>query len=313
VVVITSLTIERVGSSVLAVPPLCRNGDLTVNAAENAKLIRHIEAGGVDTLIYGGNANFYHIGAEGYGDILAMLESAAGAGTLVIPSVGPTFGTMIEQAKIVRKHRFPTVMVLPMQGIATPAGIDAGLRHFVQAAGVPVVLYLRGEGYVDPARIGKLAADRIICAVKYAVVRSNPADDTYLRAICDALDRRIVISGLGEQPAIVHMRDFGVGGFTAGVVCVAPRISHAMLKAIRDRNWAEAQRLRELCRPLEDLRNADSPIRVLHEAVRLAGIAQTGPMLPLLSNVAESEHPRIREAALRLLEEDRKLGAGHHR
>ena len=48
--------------SVLAVPPLARNGDLTLNRAANAALIRHLEAGGVSTLMYGGNANFYNIG-----------------------------------------------------------------------------------------------------------------------------------------------------------------------------------------------------------------------------------------------------------
>jgi hypothetical protein len=41
---------------------------------------------------------------------------------------------------------------------------------------------------------------------------------------------------------------------------------------------------------------------VLHEAVRLAGIADTGPLLPLLTNVPTSDHPRIRDAVVRLLE-----------
>ena len=38
------------------------------------------------------------------------------------------------------------------------------------------------------------------------------------------------------------------------------------------------------------------------EAVRLAGIADTGPLLPLLSNIPPENHPPIREAARRLLE-----------
>jgi len=60
--------------------------------------------------------------------------------------------------------------------------------------------------------------------------------------------------------------------------------------------------LRAIFKPLEDLRNAINPIRVLHEAVRLAGIADTGPLLPLLTNVPQADHPKIREAAGRLLE-----------
>ena len=78
-----------------------------------------------------------------------------------------------------------------------------------------------------------------------------------------------------------------------------------MLKAMRAGDWAEAERIRAVFKPLEERRNEINPIRVLHEAVRLAGIAETGPLLPLLTNVAESEHPKIREAATRLLKEER--------
>jgi len=75
-----------------------------------------------------------------------------------------------------------------------------------------------------------------------------------------------------------------------------------MLRAMRASDWVEAERIRAIFKPLEDLRNAINPIRVLHEAVRLAGIADTGPLLPLLTNVPQADHPKIREAAGRLLE-----------
>jgi dihydrodipicolinate synthase/N-acetylneuraminate lyase len=78
-----------------------------------------------------------------------------------------------------------------------------------------------------------------------------------------------------------------------------------MLKAMRRGDWAEAERIRAIFKPLEDLRNAINPIRVLHEAVRLAGIADTGPLLPLLTNVEAKDHAPIREAAVRLLEAER--------
>src|SRR4030095_6558522 len=132
---ITSLNTERLTTSVLAVPPLCRNSDLTLNRAENAKLIRHIEAGGIRTLLYGGNANVYHVALSEFDGLLSMLAEQADADTLVIPSVGPMFGTMLEQAKVVRKHRFPTMMVLPIQGPTTSRGVEEGIRRFVDPAG----------------------------------------------------------------------------------------------------------------------------------------------------------------------------------
>jgi 4-hydroxy-tetrahydrodipicolinate synthase len=105
--------------------------------------------------------------------------------------------------------------------------------------------------------------------------------------VLSGVDRGLVISGIGERPAIDHLTRFGLACFTSGSVCVAPALSMALLQAIRAGNRAEATRLRELFMPLEDLRDAHSPLRVLHEAVRLAGISDTGPMLPFLSNIEE--------------------------
>jgi dihydrodipicolinate synthase/N-acetylneuraminate lyase len=303
---LTSLAPGRLVDSVLAVPPLCRNADLTLNEAENARLIRHIEVGGIRTLLYGGNANFYHLAPSEHEQVLSMLQRIAGGETLVIPSAGPAFGTMMDQAKVVRKFKFPTVMILPQQGITTSEGVASGVRRFVDVAGVPALLYIKHDGYIDVEHVKRLADLRVISGIKYATVRNDPAHDDYLRRLVDQVDRRIIISGIGEQPAIVHLRDFGLGGFTSGCVCVAPRLSRMMLEAMRKGDWGEAERIRSVFRPLEDLRNAINPIRVLHEAVRLAGIAPTGPLLPLLSNLAESEHGRVREAAVALLDAEQR-------
>src|SRR5258706_14956632 len=102
----------RLIGPVRAVPPLCRRADLSLDAAENVKLIRHIEAGGITTLLYGGNANFYHLPLSEYEDVLSMLEQSAGERTLVIPSARPALATMIDQAKVIRKHKFTIVMLL---------------------------------------------------------------------------------------------------------------------------------------------------------------------------------------------------------
>ena len=48
-------------NSVLSVPPLAWHDDFSPNHAANETLIRHIEAGGVTTLLYGGNANMHNI------------------------------------------------------------------------------------------------------------------------------------------------------------------------------------------------------------------------------------------------------------
>ncbi len=295
------ITAATLSASVVAVPPLARHADLTFSRAENLKIIRHIEAGGVSTFLYGGNANFYNITVSEFKELLAFLEESVAPTSIVIPSVGPMYGTMIDQARILVKTKYPTAMVLPAAFGATGAGVETGVRRFVEASGKPVVLYIKDLNYITPEGAARLVNDGLISVIKYAIVKTNTADDPYLTKLLTLVDRNLIMSGIGEQPAIVHLRDFRLGGFTSGCVCVAPKLSMQMLRAIQVKDWNEAERIRELFKPLEDLRNLHSPIRVLHEAVRLAGIADTGPILPLLSNLDGEHHASVAAAAKALL------------
>jgi dihydrodipicolinate synthase/N-acetylneuraminate lyase len=80
-----------------------------------------------------------------------------------------------------------------------------------------------------------------------------------------------------------------------------------ILHACKRKDWDTAAKIRAAYIPLEDARDAHSPIRVLHEAIRLAGIADTGPVLPLLSNIDADKHEEIKKAASALLAADKGL------
>ena len=295
------ITPEMLASSVIAVPPLARDAELKICATENAKVIRHLEAGGVRTLLYGGNAVFYHITLAEYADTLAMLQENAGAETTIIPSVGPAFGTSLDQAAVLRDFDFPTAMVLPARDIVTPEGVATGIRKFSEAYGKPIVLYIKFEGYLEPEHARALMDDGVVNWIKYAIVRDNPAQDDYLRQLVDLVDPKSIVSGIGEQPAIVHLRDFGVQSFTSGCVCVAPSLAMKMLVALKAGDFDAAESIRQTFEPLEHIRNAINPIRVLHTALAGAGIANTGPILPLLHEVTDQERANIAEAAKALL------------
>jgi dihydrodipicolinate synthase/N-acetylneuraminate lyase len=286
--------------TVLAVPPLARNPDLTLNRAANAALIRHLEAGGIRALMYGGNANFYNIGLYEYAAVVDQLLELAAPGTWVIPSVGPDFGKMMDQAEVLRGRPFPTAMVLPASAAFTESGVEAGIRRFAERLGKPVIVYIRAEAFISPAGVERLAAAGLVKAIKYAIVRQDPRQDAYLDELVKRVDRDLIISGIGERPAIVHLRDFKLASFTSGSVCIAPRISQALLEALQRKDYATAERLRAAFIPLEDCRDSFHPVRVLHEAVTLAGIADMGPVLPLLSNLEAARHGRVREAATAL-------------
>ena len=297
----TQITPQDIQSSVIAVPPLCRDEALRVDAAENGRLIRHIEAGGVSTLLYGGNANFYNIALSEYEEVLQVLEDQADADTWIVPSVGPYFGTMMDQAAILARRKFPTAMVLPTIAVSSPEGVRIAVTKFVEKAGIPAVLYVKDEKYVTVEVVKALVNAGVISWIKYAVVRQDPADDPLLRAIVDEVDPALIVSGIGEQPAITHWRNFGVRAFTSGCVCVAPRRSQEMLDALREGDFARAEEIRGRFHALESLRNAHGPIPVLHHSVSLAGIAATGPALPLVSDLPDSLTATIAPAAAELL------------
>ncbi len=300
---------ERLAASVIAVPPLCRDQGLALDPAENRLLIRHLEQGGVRTLLYGGNANLYNMAPSEYPALLDLLEAEAGPDTLVIPSAGPFFGSMMDQAAILRDRSFPTAMILPTLFPATHSGVQEAVRLFVQRAGIPVVLYLKEERYLSPAAAAELFAEGLVSWIKYAVVREDPAQDDYLEELCDRVDPAYIVSGIGEQPAAVHTQQFHLVSFTSGCVCVAPGSSMDMLAALRNGDTPAAETIRTLFEELERLRNTHGPIPVLHHAVAEAGIAATGPILPLLDVLAQELVETIGPVARRLLQEESSRAA----
>ncbi|MCV9961686.1 dihydrodipicolinate synthase family protein [Pararhizobium sp. BT-229] len=297
----TPVTPEDLAASVLSVPPLSRDPAGQPLESENRKLVDWLHSGGVTTYLYGGNANLYNFGVAGFDGLLDMLEAIAPDESWMIPSIGADFGKAADQAAVLRGRDFPTAMVLPLSFPATPQGLAAGIGKLADIAGQPLILYIKNEGYMSRADVARLFNDGAICALKYAAVRPNPTDDPYLKSILDAVGSGArIISGIGERPAIDHL-EMGLNGFTSGSVCIAPHLSMAILRACKTGQTAEAQRIREAFLPLEDLRDAHSPIRVLHEAVRLAGISETGHIGDFLSNLDGDERLAAISSAARSL------------
>jgi 4-hydroxy-tetrahydrodipicolinate synthase len=302
----TAVTPERLAKSVVAVPPIARKADYSLDREGNRRVLAHLTQGGVTTALYGGNANLYNISVTEFSQLLDLLGEVAPAGTWLIPSVGPDFGKASDQISILRDRELSTAMVLPLNFPTTSAGVATGLRRLADLYGRPVIAYVKSLDYISASDLASVTADGAICAIKYAVVRKDPAEDAYLEELLQHVDPKMVISGIGERPAISHLTRFRLQGFTSGSVCVAPAMSAAMLLALKAGHVDEAARLRQHFLALEDLRDAHSPLRVLHAAVAAAGIADTGPLMPFLANLTDPQIvSAVAEASKRLLDEDR--------
>ncbi|MBI1983473.1 MAG: dihydrodipicolinate synthase family protein [Acidobacteria bacterium] len=282
-------------------------GRRPLDLAESERLVRHIAQGGISRFIYGGNAFLYHLTLAEYEELLDWLGGFPEE-LCLIPSAGPSYGRAMDQAPLLRKHIFPCVMMLPCNDPRDAAGLELGLREFANAAGTPLILYLKDESNFGADKkagldaVARLVNDGICVAIKYAIVRANPEKDDYLAALLDRVDRNIVLSGMGERPAICHLREWKLPGFTTGSGCVAPRLSNALFEACARGDFAAAERLRSEFLPLEDLRDAWGPARVLHSAVEFAGIATTGPLTPYLSSLTLAQLQELAPVARSLAE-----------
>jgi dihydrodipicolinate synthase/N-acetylneuraminate lyase len=302
---------EPLSASVYAVPPLPRKRDarrsLDFDAAEC--VARHIEAGGITRYLYGGNAFLYHITLAEYEALLEWLSGFAPS-RWPIPSLGPSFGRAMDQVPLLRRHSFRTAMMLPCGDPRDALAMEAGLREIADAAGVPLILYLKSEDGFGADKeagldaIGRLMDDGVGLLIKYAVVRDDPRQDPYLDGLLRRVDRSRVVSGMGERPAVVHLRDAGLQGFTTGSGCVAPGLCARLFAACEARDWTKAEELRALFMPLEDLRDEWGPARVLHHATELAGIAPTGPIPPFVSALTRPRLDTLAPVARALRERD---------
>ena len=303
---------------VFAVPSLARKTDArrTIDFAENDRLVRHMADGGVTRFLYGGNAFLYHVTLEEYEELLDWLADFPDE-LLPIPSLGPSFGRAMDQAALLRRHHFRCAMALPCNDPRDAAALEVGLREIADATGLGLILYMQEEtsfGKDKEAGLDAVArlVDAGICvAIKYAVVRQDPTKDAYLEALLERVEQRLVISGMGERPAVIHLTRFNLPGFTTGSGCLAPHMSNGVLRACYDADEARANELRAHFLPLEDRRDEWGPARVLHAALDLADIARTGPIPPFVSALKQGRLTALAPIAYRLREAeltDRKSG-----
>ncbi len=296
---------------VFPVPPLARKTDAAraLDFEHNGRLVRHMAAGGMTRFLYGGNAFLYHLTLAEYGQLLEWLSGFEGE-LWAVPSVGPSYGRAMDQARLLRAYRFPCAMMLPCADPRDAAGLERGYREVSESAGTPLIIYLKeesnfgGDAEAGLDAVARLVDDKVCVAIKYAVVREDPSHDPYLEQLLKRVDRGRVVSGIGERPAVVHMRDWKLPGFTTGSGCLAPGLSTRLFRACVEGDYEKAEGLRSKFLPLEDLRDEWGPARVLHHAAAAAGLAETGPVPPYVSELSAGQLERLKPVAATLLEEE---------
>jgi dihydrodipicolinate synthase/N-acetylneuraminate lyase len=291
---------------VFAVPPLARSDSGLFDHDENTKIVKHISDGGVSRFIYGGNAFLYHIQLSEFEVLLDWLSTLSDD-LILIPSIGPSYGRALEQAALLRRFNFPCAMMLPCGDPRDAMGLERGYREIAAAFAGNLIVYLKEENNFGSDKnagldaVARLVDEGVCVGIKYAVVREDPRQDSYLEALLARVDRKFVISGIGERPAVTHLRDWRLSGFTTGTGCIAPHLSQQLFELCSRGDFAEAETLRERFIEHEDLRDAWGPARVLHHSTELVGIATTGPIAPYVSELSSAQLAQLAPVAQALM------------
>ena len=220
--------------------------------------------------------------------LLGWLASFPGS-RWAIPSIGPSFGRAMDQARLLRRHAFRTAMVLPCADPRDAAGSRrASARSPTRRH--PLILYLKSEDGFGSDKdagldaVGRLMRDGVAVAIKSPSSATTQGTTPISTACFTASIRRARgqrhrrTSGGGAyarfRPLWLHHRDQAAS---------RPRCAASSSEAMRGEDWARAERVRGHFIPFEDLRDEWGPARVLHHGTELAGIAPTGPIPPFVS------------------------------
>ncbi|KNE80521.1 MULTISPECIES: dihydrodipicolinate synthase family protein [Streptomyces] len=263
-------------AEVVAIPVTPFGAEGRVERATYRALLRRLLDGGVVTVTPNGNTGeFYALTPEERRTVVEETMAETGGQATVVVGVGHDVPTAVGAARHARDCGAEMVMVhQPVHPYVSQDGwVD---YHRAIAEAVPelgVVPYIRNE-LLDGeriARLGELCPN--VVGVKYAV----PDAARFAAVARDAgLDRFTWVAGLAELYAPSYWA-VGATGFTSGLVNVAPRLSLAMLVALRAGDYAAAMAVWERVREFEALRaerQAANNVSVVKEAMAVLGLCR---------------------------------------
>jgi dihydrodipicolinate synthase/N-acetylneuraminate lyase len=295
-----ALGVADLADSVIAEPPMAWSADRTLNLKVNLALAEHMRAGGVRTVLYGGNANLSAFTLGQFEQAVELMGIVA-QNSRVIAAIGPELGRMLDQAGAVERSGLRNVLLLPVHHPADTHGTGDGVREIASRLGFGVIVDLCRENYLRPVTLAKLRDEGAVRLVRYSVRRDNPEDDSYLDRVIEVMGREQVFSGLGEAAALDHVGKRAMLTYASGAATIAPAAAMRLHASLRRGDLATA---RQLIRPfVEFARLGDmlGPIQVVHDGADMLGLGAMGPPLPMLSRVKTKFRDDLEAAVTALL------------
>jgi len=192
---------------------------------------------GVDALTVNGNTGeFYGLSFAEAERMQAEVPALVAGRAVVIAGVGRSVGEAVALARRARADGADAIMVhQPPDPFVAPRGVVAYVNRIADAAGLPLVLYLRNDGIGLPA-IETLCRVPGVIGVKWA----TPNVMVLAEAMRRAGPEVNFVCGLAE-PWAPPMAALGTQGFTSGLINLLPARSVAVRDALRRGDYAAAR------------------------------------------------------------------------
>jgi 4-hydroxy-tetrahydrodipicolinate synthase len=226
---------------------------------------------GVDGLTINGNTSeFYGLTMAEAERMQAEVPALIGGRTLTIAGVGRSIKDAVHLASRAKADGCDAIMIhQPPDPFVAPRGVVEYVRRVADAAGLPVVLYLRNDGIGLPA-IEQLCRIPGVAGVKWA----TPNIMTLAKAIHRVGPDINFVCGLAE-PWAPPMTAVGAKGFTSGLINLLPERSVAIRDALARGDYATANSTIAGIETFEALRAEEqngTNVSVVKSALTLTGI-----------------------------------------
>ncbi|MBK7293106.1 MAG: 4-hydroxy-tetrahydrodipicolinate synthase [Holophagaceae bacterium] len=274
------MTLDLSGLAVALATPFTLTGEVDLPAFR--KLVRHVVAGGVDTLVPLGTTGEAStlLDAERDAIIAACLEESSGRRVIVGTGHNATRQAAAMTKRAQALGAAGALVVTPYYNKPNPDGLVAHYEAIAEAApGFPLIAYNvpgRTGLNVTPAVLMRLWQNPQVVAVKESsgslaqiaeVARTLPPGKTLLSG-----DDNLALAALAV----------GATGLVSVLGNVLPGETAAMIAAARRGNTLEALRLHQQLLPLMDALFVESNPIPLKAALKLLGIGEDVVRLPLM-------------------------------
>lgn len=212
--------------------------------------------------------------------ISVSVEACAGRAA-VVAGISQEYPVAITLARKARSLGVDGLLLMPRtQPYVSSQGLIQYWRQIMEAAGMPVVLYLRGLPDLDDL-LGLLEHEEVV-ACKYA----DRDISRFATAVAGDKSGIVWTCGLAERYA-PYFWSAGAVGFTSGLANFAPKLGLDMHDALRAGASTEAERLRMQCTSFEEIRarNRDifnvAAVKTAMDEIGLAGGKVRPPLVDL--------------------------------